>query len=498
MENDSMETKVEGTIPLSSLVANMYGGYKGITYRTTVLSERDELIKNLNAFKGYCTDIDKLKGNIAEEYHAGTFNLDAAMKGSSHRVYVDHSHEFASTDISSNYGKKYGLKYYKTAEESAKQQAKSVFERFKEYQAKGGQDSLADFLKKRHYTDEAVLNDPIYKGQVRIVPKEQMEDAVKWLERKIAEEGAKRPEQVARYKETLKLLKDRIADGKGAESIPLSTEDAKKLAQLAKEGKIDAKVLNLSDSDVMKLNYVVQNAAKVGLQAAAISAGVSLVVEVLQKYLSEGKSLADFEREDWAEIFGDTLFNAGVAGISATTLSIVGSYCQSAVPGVGALLMAVFGIAALVPDYMDGKISQEEFIVEAEMVCLDAALILAGSALGQMAIPVPGLGMAIGAIAASIAWQIINYFWGDELRELLVVINQKIAEMLDAIKEFFVGLWEALVEFFKNLLDHIKLLLDKDFNYNLKYKYKTCTQSSFRTVPQSVPVRTKEVNHEQN
>ena len=57
--------------------------------------------------------------------------------------------------------------------------------------------------------------------------------------RKIAEEGSKRPEQVERYRETLKLLKDRISDNHGNESIPLSEEDAKKLAQLAKEGKIN-------------------------------------------------------------------------------------------------------------------------------------------------------------------------------------------------------------------------------------------------------------------
>ena len=48
-----------------------------------------------------------------------------------------------------------------------------MFERYKEYQAKGGKDTLDEFLKKRELDNiDTILNDPVYSGQVRIIPKD--------------------------------------------------------------------------------------------------------------------------------------------------------------------------------------------------------------------------------------------------------------------------------------------------------------------------------------
>ena len=63
----------------------------------------------------------------------------------------------------------------------------------------------------------------------------QLTKATEWLERKIADEAAKRPEQVKRYQDTLALLRDRISDNDGNESIPLSKEDAETLCTLLTE-----------------------------------------------------------------------------------------------------------------------------------------------------------------------------------------------------------------------------------------------------------------------
>jgi hypothetical protein len=166
------------------------------------------------------------------------------------------------------------------------------------------------------------------------------------------------------------------------------------------------------------------------------------------------------------------LFQAGAAGISATALSVVGSYSKCAVPGVSALLMATFGVASLVPDYVEHKITKEEFIIGAEMACLDAAITLLGSVVGQMVIPVPALGGILGALAASIAWSIVKELWGDELEELLTAINESIEKMLNAVKEFFEEIWEKIIAFFKDIAEHVNLLLDEDFNYNLRHTYK--------------------------
>ena len=44
-------------------------------------------------------------------------------------------------------------------------------------------------------------------------------------------------------------------------------------------------------------------------------------------------------------------------------------------------------------------------------------------------------------------------------------------EILEKIKTFFTELWEAIVHFLKNLVGYIEMLLDDDFNYNLRFKY---------------------------
>ena len=195
----------------------------GEEYVNKVSEGIDTLKNDLNAFAGFETKPEALKGDVAEFWHSDTFNVDALVKDSISRTNVERSHDFASADVSSNFGDDFGLKYYKTGVESAKQQAVSVIERYKKYQTMGGKDSLEDFLSKRGYNDtDSALNDPVYGGQVRIIPKEQIKEATDWLKRKINEESSKRPEQAARYRETLNSLNDKIKDGKGTESIALT------------------------------------------------------------------------------------------------------------------------------------------------------------------------------------------------------------------------------------------------------------------------------------
>lgn len=160
----------------------------GSGYVDSVNGEISEFIESVAHFKGMQSSVDTLKGDLAEFWHAGTFNIDAAVKGSGNRVQVDRSHDFGSVDVSGkNIELDAGLKYYKNGVESAKQQAKSVFEAYKKYQSGGGKETLEEYLKNRNYQDDSVLNDAVYSGQIRVIPADQLTEATKWLERKIAE-----------------------------------------------------------------------------------------------------------------------------------------------------------------------------------------------------------------------------------------------------------------------------------------------------------------------
>ena len=80
-------------------------------------------------------------------------------------------------------------------------------------------------------------------------------------------ESVIRPDQVKRYQDTLDMLKDKLADSNGTESIPLSKEEAQKLAELAKKGEFRAEDFGLTSQEEM----IVKEALKDGLTAAAIS-----------------------------------------------------------------------------------------------------------------------------------------------------------------------------------------------------------------------------------
>lgn len=87
----------------------------------------------------------------------------------------------------------------------------------------------------------------------------------------------------------MKLLKDRISDNQGNESIPLSEEDAKKLAQLAKEGKINPEDWGLNTEELIRAEYILKQAFKAGLTAATISIVLRIAPEIVNaiKYLIE-------------------------------------------------------------------------------------------------------------------------------------------------------------------------------------------------------------------
>ena len=191
---------------------------------------------DINQFQGYETSSAQLKGDIAEFWHGNTFNINATVSDSNYKVHVDRSHGYASADIKSNWGQDYGLKYYGSAEASIKEQAKSHFQKFCEYKQQSGNENITitEFLSKRGYDNDAILYDPIYSGQMRLIPVDQYNAAVEYLKLKIAKEELTRPEQVKRYKGTLEMLTTKIKSPDGTQSVELTKDAATRLAELAK------------------------------------------------------------------------------------------------------------------------------------------------------------------------------------------------------------------------------------------------------------------------
>lgn len=410
----------EGYTFYAKQIGVQIAGFEGGIYVGQVEKEIEKLIHDLNAFEGFKTKPDILKGDIAEIWHAGTFNVNAVARGTANRVFVDRSHDFASADISSNFGEVFGLKYYKNGAASAKQQAKSIFERFYEYQASGGKDTLDIFLEKRGFTDDAVLHDSIYYGQIRVVPKDQLETAREWLRHKIATESVTRPEQAERYRETLARLSDHLSDKQGGGSMPLYEASAKKLATQAKEGNVtaeDLKKLGVSPDQVIRFEYLAREAFKAGLTAATISVVLNVAPEIYKAidYLVKNGELDEkqFQRVGFAALKG-----GGEGFVRGTVSAAITIACKSGM--LGAVMKdispSVIGMATVLAmntmknafKVACGQMTRTEVAQELirELIVSSSALAVGTVVQALIEIPVVGfmLGSFIGSAIGSFAY----------------------------------------------------------------------------------------------
>ena len=396
----------------SNNIIGLIGAEASEEYIDSIEFEISKLEKDLNFFEGFHVSPKILKGNIAEYWHSDTFNIKAAVNGSGSKVYVNNSHDFASTDISSNYGCRYGLKFYSNGIASAKAQSTSVFQRFAEYQAKGGKNTLDKFLNDRGYiNDDTILNDPIYLGQIRVIPRDQLEEATKWLQTMITKESTRRPEQVHRYEETLKMLTDRLSDGRGVESIPLSTEQAEKLAKIANQGEIDASNLGLTPEKLVNFENIIRQACKAGVTAATISLVLKIAPEIYRaiSYLIRTREI---DKEQFKEIGLSALsgsadsFIRGVVSSALTTcckIGLLGEFAKSVSPTtigtITVLTMNVIKNAFLVTT---GEKERSQLTGELVRDMYISAFSLACGGIAQAAIEIPVLGYLVGSFVGSL------------------------------------------------------------------------------------------------
>lgn len=381
-------------------------------YVENIDKEIKKLTTDLNSLEGFKTSSKMLKGDIAEFWHSRTFNIKAVLEGSDHRAFVDRSHDFASTDISTNFGDRYGLKFYSDGQASAKAQATSVFQRFKEYQSSGGKDSLEKFLNDRGYDNvDSVLNDPIYSGQIRVIPRDQLKEATKWLSDMIKKESARRPEQVHRYQETLDLLNDRLKDNEGIESIPLSKKEAEQLATLAKQGKINAEDLGLTTEELIKFDNIMQQAFKAGLTAATISVVLKVAPEIY-KAISYLIKNGEIDGEQFKKI-GFAAVSGGAEGfIRGTVSSALTTCCKAGLLGealkvvdptiIGTVTVLTLNVVKNAYSVTIGNKTKQQLTGELIRDMYVSACSLVGGGITQAFIEVPILGYLIGSFVGSI------------------------------------------------------------------------------------------------
>lgn len=411
-----MEGFREGYDFFQSHAGNFVGVSEGVRYVDSVETEITKLVKNLNQFSSNKAGVATLKGDVAEFWHAGTFNINAVVKGSNHRVEVERSHELGSVDIrGKNFESKFGLKYYKNGAESAKQQAKSIFEKFQEYKSNGGKESLENYLQKRGYSADKVLSDPLYAGQYRVIPSDQFKAATEWLERRIKEESVKRPEEVRRYQETLDMLRSKVSDNKGNESIELTETEARKLAQLSKEGDVTAEELNLTTEELIRFKDILRQSCKAGMSAAVITMVLKTSPEILKAihYLIEN---GEIDEEQFKVLGFKALTSSSEGFIRGTVSAAITGSCKAGLCGsalksldpsvIGATTVLVMNSMKNSYKVAIGEMSRTQMVNELIKEMFVSTCALSMGAAGQSFIQIPLLGYMMGSFVGSLAGSI--------------------------------------------------------------------------------------------
>lgn len=246
-----------------------------------------------------------------------------------------------------------------------------------------------------------------------------MKSAAKWLEDKIQTEGVKRPDQVKRYQDTLDLLRDRISDNEGNESIPLSKEDAEKLARLAKEGKFDAREFGVSAPELLNMEMLVKASLKAGLSAAVISLVLRVGPEIFKSvdYLIKNGEIDSerFKKVGFAAVTGASEgFIRGSVAAAITTCckaGAVGTALKEINPGIiGTIVAVTMNTMKNAYQVSIGKKSRTELSTELVRDMLVSASSLALGAVGQVVLyELPVVGYMLGSFVGSVVGTFIYH-----------------------------------------------------------------------------------------
>lgn len=346
----------------------------------------DELAKSINEHPHLNLGVEQFKGFVAEEYHAGTFNLDAIRQGSEHRAFTLQDNGYGSVDIDTNFGKQYSLKYANTAQDA------------EAYQAVLDRDTRL----------------PKYHEQDRLIAAEQVDEAKAWATRRAARDSLTRQDVSASHAETHEHLVGKVSDGEGIESRELSVKESKAIAREAKDGGFDPEKHGISKEAHLaevRVAYLDQ-ALKAGLTAATITAITQLVpelykavdylikhgeIDINQLKKSGGKVITAsgeaFLRGSIAYgvqmalqegLFGETLKNANPTIVGVVVTIVLGTIKNSIMVAAGKMTAKQMGM-----QFVDTLVVSSGYLVSMKI----------GGLIAQAFFPeLPGIGYAIGSL----------------------------------------------------------------------------------------------------
>ena len=413
----------EGWNTASSFFGTTVASLGGQAYVDAVASSISDLQTNINLRAQQAgSSIASKAGFVAEEWHAGTFNIDAVAKGAEQRAATPQTNYLGGADVVVGDEMEASLKYYATAADSAKQQARITEDAqglFGKYADSGLSDQLTfdEWLDNTNIDldDYSDLYWEYYQDQIRIIPSDQYDDAIDFLNRAIAKEASKdspnRQAMEVSYRDTLENLADRLQSSDGTESIPLSKAEAEAIAKAGVDNEFKPSDFGVTTSTAINGSYIAKQAVRAGATSAIIETALVIGPEIYEiiKYLIET-----------GEIDSEQLKSVGIEGLSAAAdgylkgsisnalvimcnAGKLGAAYKNASPElIGTLTVLVIDAIKYGIMMANGKISTEQYadIMAEELIVSVAAL--GTAALVSLLFPGATLAICLGSFVGGL------------------------------------------------------------------------------------------------
>ena len=189
--------------------------------------------------------------------------------------------------------------------------------------------------------------------------------------------------------------------------------------------------------------------------AAALEGGIAFAVKVLEKRKA-GTKIQNFTWEDWKDAGFDTLAGAGKGAVRGVTIYAMTNYTPVPSPLASAMVTATFGVVAQARKLQNGTISEEDFIDNCEVICLEVAVSALSSMLGEVLIPIPVLGTIIGNATGMFMYEISKSYLSATEKKLISGYRQeceKHIQQLEVEYQTLVAQIDKEVFLFNSLLE---------------------------------------------
>ena len=213
---------------------------------------------------------------------------------------------------------------------------------------------------------------------------------------------------------------------------------------------------NIKDED-QKIRDNAYNAGKPSLKqgaqvtvVAAVSEGGLAFCLGVAKKLKQGKQLSEFTVKDWREVGIDTAKGSAQGSIRGASVYAMTNFTATSAAVANALVTAMFGITAQAYQLRRGAITDEDFITNSEILCLDVSISAIASLLGQTFIPIPVLGAVIGNVTGMFMYQIAKDY-----------LSSKEQMLIQNFHDRFVILDKMLEERYQQLISQLKIMFEK-------------------------------------